>query len=86
MLAIIQLAKTMVTDTTRDYLVDSNLAQTTIKQLLSCGDAVVEIRTLETLVHMGNEAPRLYAIFEKHGTHLVIRLHYTRARAVQKVL
>lgn len=50
-----------------DYLVDGKTSSEIIQKLLDDSEAVIEIRTFETLVQMGNANPRLYSIFEKFG-------------------
>ena len=64
---LVRLTKGMQTDTTRDYLFDSELAQKLIKGLLTCEEAVVEIRIFEALVQAGNYSPRLFTLFERLG-------------------
>ena len=61
------MAKHMVTDSVKDYLLTGEQSQKLIDSLLSSGNAVVEIRTFETLVRVGNEAPRLFVEMEKYG-------------------
>ena len=50
-----------------DYLLTGEQSQLLVRELLTCGEAVAEIRTFETLVRMANEAPRLYDAGEKLG-------------------
>jgi hypothetical protein len=60
-------------DESLDYLVTGKTAQELIKKLISDSEAVIEIRTFETLVQIANARPRLYAIFDKLGSCALIK-------------
>lgn len=63
-----ELAPRLREDQSLDYLVAGNTTTAILTKLLTNSEAVIEIRTFETIVQMGNQNPRLFVIFEKLGS------------------